>query len=116
MNFVEDTVRGFVAAVVADDKHLGEVFNIGSGQEIAIGDLVGMIVEATGSQADIESVAERTRPEKSEVDRLLADSAKARHCLGWEPQVTLRGGLERTIDWFRQDGRLERYREELYNV
>jgi len=45
---------------------------------------------------------ERLRPEKSEVMRLVSDNRKARQVLGWVPQVGLREGLGRTIDWIRE--------------
>jgi dTDP-glucose 4,6-dehydratase len=57
--------------------------------------------------------AERLRPEKSEVFRLISDNRLAREKLGWSPQVNLDDGLKITIDWIRahldlyQPGRYE---------
>jgi dTDP-glucose 4,6-dehydratase len=62
----------------------------------------------------IERDAQRIRPEKSEVDRLLADNSRARNLLAWEPVVSLEEGLERTIEWLRQN--LGRYRPDAYVV
>jgi NAD dependent epimerase/dehydratase len=96
--YVEDTARGFLA-VAACDRAVGEVVNIGSGKEISIGDLVELLVEVTGADVEIITEEARLRPEGSEVERLLADSTRAREWTGWSPQVALREGLKRTSEW-----------------
>jgi len=116
LNFVEDTARGFIAAAEADEGALGEVFNIGSGQEIAIGSLTALIVELVGRQVRVVTTSERMRPEKSEVERLLCDNTRARERLGWRPQVTLREGLQLTIAWFSRSGQIGMYRHDRYQV
>jgi nucleoside-diphosphate-sugar epimerase len=50
----------------------------------------------------IEIDAARLRPEKSEVQRLLSDNARAKEIMGWEPQVSFEEGLGRTIEWVRE--------------
>jgi nucleoside-diphosphate-sugar epimerase len=99
-NYVEDTVRGFLA-VAGCDRALGQVVNIGSGREISIGDLVQLLIDITGSSATIVTDEARLRPAGSEVERLLCDNARARDWAGWEPRVTLEEGLARTSDWIR---------------
>lgn len=100
-NYVDDTVAGFLA--VADcDRAVGEVVNIGSGREISIGDLVRILIEVTGSDAEIVTDPDRLRPAGSEVERLLCDADRAREWAGWEPQVSLEEGLRRTSDWIRE--------------
>ena len=116
LNFVEDTARGFIAAAEADESAHGEVFNIGSGCEIAMGDLAALIVELVGRRVRIVSAPERMRPEKSEVERLLCDNSRARDQLGWHPRVALRDGLQRTIDWFSESRCMENYRHDRYQV
>ena len=50
----------------------------------------------------------RVRPDNSEVERLLCDNTRAREWCGWEPQVSLEEGLQRTSDWVRDNlARLE---------
>jgi dTDP-glucose 4,6-dehydratase len=113
LNYVSNIVEGFMAAA-ASDQAVGETINLGSGREISIGDLAQMIVDITGAKVEIQSEAERTRPEKSEVDRLLADNSLARRLLGWEPKVNLEEGLRRTIDWMREHREL--YRSDVYAI
>ena len=84
--FVADTVEGF-CRIAACDGAVGEVINIGTSREIAIGDLAGLIFEMLGRQPEILSEEARNRPENSEVQRLLADSGKAEQILGWKPGI-----------------------------
>lgn len=113
-NYVANTVDGFLAAAAAPEDALGQTVNLGSGREVSIGDLAALIANLCGSEAQVEAVAKRQRPTKSEVDRLLADNGLAKQLLGWEPKVTLEEGLQRTIDWVRDN--LERYRPGVYRV
>jgi NAD dependent epimerase/dehydratase len=101
-NYVEDTVSGFLA-VAAAERAIGEVVNIGSGREISIGDLVRLLVEITGSEAEIVTDEARLRPAGSEVERLLCDNTRAREWTGWVPEVSLEEGLRRTSDWVRDN-------------
>jgi NAD dependent epimerase/dehydratase len=101
-NFVADTVAGFLAVAEADDV-IGQVINIGSGAEIAIGDLVKTILDVTGKSAEIISDEQRMRPEKSEVDRLLCDNSKAKEKTGWQPAFSLEDGLEITSRWVKEN-------------
>lgn len=105
--YVDDTVSGFLRAAESEINP-GEVFNLGTGEEIAIGELAHMILKMTGSQAAIETKTLRLRPRKSEVMRLVSDNTRAREVLGWAPRVSLEDGLQLTIDWIREN--LDRYR------
>ncbi|MDF3293912.1 SDR family NAD(P)-dependent oxidoreductase [Streptomyces silvisoli] len=100
--FSEDTARGFLA-VAQSDRTVGEVVNIGSGQEISIGALAELLIEVTGSPARVVRDEGRIRPSGSEVERLLCDATKAHDLTGWKPQVPLREGLLRTSEWLRQN-------------
>lgn len=113
--FVEDTCRGFMA-LAGLDAGLGEVFNIGSNREIAVGDLFALIAGIMGSDAKVMPDPDRFRPVTSEVLRLRCDNTKLRQACGFEPQVSLRDGLARTVEWFRDELNLRRYKENLYNV
>ena len=118
-SFVDDTVRGFIAAMSCDANN-GMVVNIGSGFEISIGDTVRTIAHLMGKDIDIECDAERLRPENSEVERLFASYAKAEQQMGWTPQFGglegFKRGLAKTIEWFSDPRHLARYRTEIYNL
>ncbi len=113
LNFVSNTVNGFLAAASAPAA-LGRAVNLGSGREISIGDLARLICRLTGRPEDIQTQSERLRPPGSEVERLLADNSLAARLLDWRPALSLEQGLEQTIEWLRHN--LERYRPGVYVI
>jgi NAD dependent epimerase/dehydratase len=114
-NFVEDTCRGFLA-IAQSDSTIGQTINIGSNFEISIGDTLNIIKELMGSDVEFITDEQRIRPEKSEVFRLWCDNSKIEKMTGFKPQVSIRDGLQKTIDWITQPGNLKAYKAELYNV
>ena len=118
-NFVDDTVRGFIA-VTESDRAVGEVMNVGSGYEISIGKLVQRIAEVMNAKIEIISDSKRIRPKKSEVERLCCDASKIMRISGWKPEVSGLAGLDRgllkTIEWFTQKQNLGRYKADIYNL
>jgi dTDP-glucose 4,6-dehydratase len=118
-NYVEDTVRGFIAAA-ATDASVGEVINIGSNFEISVGDSVKLIAELMGADVEIVTDEQRLRPANSEVERLWASNEKAKRLLGWEPgyggHEGFRRGLKNTIDWFTDPENLQSYKTGIYNI
>jgi len=119
LSYVGDTVAGMIAALDSP-RTIGETINLGSGHEIAMGDLAQTIARLMGKKATIATDAERLRPSGSEVERLLADNAKARRLMNWGPAHGgadgLERGLEKTIAWFRDPANLARYRVGRYTV
>jgi NAD dependent epimerase/dehydratase len=113
--FVDDMCRGLLG-VASLDSGLGEVFNIGSDVEISIGELFRLIAEIMSSDAEVQIDPDRLRPAKSEVRRLRCDGQKLRDACGFQPEVSLREGLEKTVSWFGSSNNLRRYKESLYNV
>ena len=106
-NYVKDTARGFMA--IADcDAAIGQELNIATGVEHSIGDLANELIAQINPQAKIVCEAERLRPEKSEVNRLLGDATKLRALTGWAPQYTFAQGLAETIEFLR--GNLDQYK------
>jgi len=100
LTFVADTVGGFLRAAEAEGVE-GMEFNLGAGEDIAIGDLAGRILRAMGLDLPIESDEARMRPAASEVSRLCSDNRLARERLGWRPAMSLDDGLRATIAWWR---------------
>jgi NAD dependent epimerase/dehydratase len=113
--FVEDTCRGFMAAATMEGG-AGEVFHIGNNSEITIGDLFSTIADLMGSDARAVTREDRLRPSTSEVFRLWCENSKLKERAGFTPQVSLREGLARTIEWFRNEENLKRYKVGIYNV
>lgn len=105
--FVSDTADGFLSALRAPlELVLGQTINLGSGFDVRIEKLVELVGEILNRKLEINIDDERVRPDKSEVDRLLACNKKAEELLDWTPvfqgEDGLKRGLEETISWFEK--------------
>jgi dTDP-glucose 4,6-dehydratase len=91
-----DTVRGILD--LAQSDHPGPM-NIGSPYEISMLDLAKLIIELTGSRAEIRFVERLT--DDPGVRR--PDTTLARAELGWEPRIPIEEGLKATAEWFGRE-------------
>ena len=114
-NYVEDICRGFIV-IAENNQTIGETINIGSNYEISIKDTLNLIKELMNSDINFTQDIQRLRPEKSEVSRLWCDNSKIQKLTGYKPQVEIKEGLQRTIDWFIQPKNLNKYKTQIYNV
>ncbi len=94
--YVDDEIEGFWRFLHAD--HTGPM-NIGNPHEVTILRLAETIAKLAGSGSDVRYVE---RPVDDPEVR-CPDIGLARRVLGWEPQVSLEDGLQRTIDWARTE-------------
>ena len=95
-SYIEDTVKGTVLAMESDQA-AGEIFHIGSSQEISIEELikaVGQMMEYPG-----EYVEAPTYP--GSVSRRCPDISKAKRVLGYNPQIDWKVGLAHTVEWYK---------------
>jgi len=76
----------------------GEVINVATGGRISLNQLFLALKALTGASVEPLYAAERA----GDVRDSQADIGKARGLLGYEPQVTLEQGLEKTLAWFRK--------------
>ncbi len=95
--YVSDLVRGLIGLAHADEPY---PVNLGNPREMTVLEFAEHIRDAVCSDSEIVF---KTLPE-DDPQRRQPDITKARHLLGWEPEVDLEEGLRRTIAWFRQAG------------
>ncbi|MAF94170.1 MAG: NAD-dependent dehydratase [Rhodospirillaceae bacterium] len=114
-SYVEDTCRG-ILALAESDQTIGQTINIGSNFEISVGDALNIIKVLMDSDVKFVTDQQRIRPEKSEVFRLWCDNTKIEKLTGFKPQVDIREGLQKTINWFTSDVHLSKYKADIYNV
>jgi dTDP-glucose 4,6-dehydratase len=94
--YVDDEVRGFLALL---DSDLDGPCNIGNPDEFTVRELADLVIEITGSDSEIVH-------EELPVDdpaKRRPDITRARTELGWEPEIKLREGIERTVAWFKDE-------------
>jgi len=97
-NFVTDTAEGMVAVGLMNGFD-GQVINIGSGVEYSIKDVFDILSSIANINAEVVIDESRVRPEKSEVNRLLADNSLIISNSNWRPKVKFHEGLEKTYNW-----------------
>jgi nucleoside-diphosphate-sugar epimerase len=114
MTFVSDTVAGFLAAATGSDAALGQTIQLGTGEDVSVGEMVEAVGRLLGKQLNVETDPARIRPAASEVERLISDPARAAELLGWKPSVSLEDGLRATIAWIEENA--ARYRVGEYVV
>jgi UDP-glucose 4-epimerase len=101
--YVGDVVRAMVA-LIDEPRAIGQVFNIGSGSEISIGELADRVKAMTASSSTIVRVPYDQAYEAGfeDMPRRVPDISKLRALVGYEPTVDLDQILERVIEYFRQ--------------
>jgi UDP-glucose 4-epimerase len=101
--YVGDVVRGMVA-LINEPRAVGQVFNIGNGHEITIGDLAVKIKSMTGSLSEIVNIPYDQAYEAGfeDMPRRVPDISRIRSLVGYEPTVQLDEILRRVIEHFRQ--------------
>ena len=98
-NYVSNIVDAFILAVRVE-KAVGQIINVGAGEEIKIKDLILLIHKLTGSKSKLEIGKLKYRP--TEIWRMKTDNAKAKKILGWKPRYSFREGLGITVEWYRK--------------
>lgn len=94
--YIEDTVRGVIAAL---DKPLGyEIINLGCGSPISLIDFVEIIEEYAGQSINKVNVPTPL----SDPPITYCDNTKARELLGFAPSISVKDGLYKTWEWYRE--------------
>ena len=101
--YVGDVVRAMVA-LIDEPRAIGQVFNIGNGREITIGELAAKVKKMTGSSSEIVTIPYEKAYEAGfeDMPRRVPDIARIRALVGYEPTVELDETLTRVIEYFRQ--------------
>jgi UDP-glucose 4-epimerase len=96
--FIDDAVEATVLAATSD-RSLGEVFNVGTGLETRVNELVATLIRITGSQ---QVPVHKDRRDVDNIRRRVVNIEKTRRTLRWVPEITLEAGLQRTVEWQRE--------------
>ena len=114
-NYVKDTVKGFIE-IAKSENTIGEEINIATCSEISIEELALEIINQINPKAKIICDEERLRPDKSEVNRLLGCNKKIKKLTNWNPEYSFKEGIKETIEWFKNEEVLKKYKSDIYNI
>jgi len=92
--YVSDLVEGIYRLLMSD---INEPINIGNPHEMSIKDMAEMVLKVTGSNSEL--IFETLPVDDPKVRQ--PNISRAKKLLGWEPEVGLREGLEKTVEWFK---------------
>lgn len=91
--YVGDVVNANLLAMESD---VNDTFNVGTGSETSVNGIVEIIKELAGSKSEIAHIDYKA----AEQEHSSLDASKIKESLGWKPRVTLKDGLQKTIEWF----------------
>ncbi len=94
--YIDDIARGVIAALKPLDY---EIINLGGHEVITINNLVKLIEDIVGKKA----IVEYGPPDLADMRSNWADVTKAGELLGWEPQFSLRSGIETLVEWYNAE-------------
>lgn len=114
-NYVKDTCRGFIELSNCDQA-IGQEINICSNYEISMRDTFELVARLMLADVKFIEDAQRLRPKGSEVFRLWGDNTKLKSLTGFTPLYSIEEGLKETIEWFKNDKNLAKYKSGIYNV
>jgi len=100
---VRDVVRAYLALI--DSGRTGEVYNVGSGREIRMADVLRELLSLAGVTA--ETIVDKSRVRIGEQRRAVADVRRIRSDAGWTPSIPLSRTLADMLDEWTQRSRLE---------
>ncbi len=98
--YVDDAVDAFLLAAVSEEAN-GQVFNLGGDCALSLNELAELLTQVNGRG---EYTVRSFPPERKRIDigDYFADYSHIHSLLGWEPKVSLRTGLERTLAFYQE--------------
>jgi UDP-glucose 4-epimerase len=96
--YVKDCAEGLVS-IAECDSLVGDLVNIGYGEETSLIDLSQLVLEAVG-RTDLKPIFDKERP--GDIPRLKVDAGKLFRANGFKPQTTLAAGLKKTLEYYRK--------------
>lgn len=98
--YIDDVLNAYLKVINLPAAG-GAIFNVGSGRQYSLGEVVAVISEIIGT--GIKPVWGKAAAQRPEPLSWRADIGKAERELGWRPSLPLRAGLARTVSWFKKN-------------
>lgn len=101
--YVKDVadIAADVSLSMQDRKLQGDILNLGQGKETKINTLIKTICSTMNYEGEIEFKPER----KADVKRHFANINKAKAVLGYEPKTSLKQGIKKTVEWYKENNK-----------
>jgi UDP-glucuronate 4-epimerase len=96
--YIDDIIAGVRAAIDYDQSRY-EIINLGESRTIELRELISLLEKALDRQAEID----RQLPQPGDVPQTFADITKARRLLGYDPRTQIEEGIQKFVEWFRND-------------
>src|SRR5215216_524058 len=94
--YIDDIARGVILAM----KPVGyQIINLGGHEVITINNLIKLVEDIIGKKADVQYGP----PDPADMRSNWADVSKAGELLGWEPQFSMRAGIEKLVEWYNSE-------------
>lgn len=98
--YIEDVLDVFLK-IIKEPVSGGKTINVGSGVQYSIGEVVSMITKSIGN--GLEPTWGKVNSQRPEPDSWVADISKAKRDLKWFPSTSLEDGLNKTVQWFKEN-------------
>ncbi len=99
-NYVDDVVEAMLLAA-SSDKAVGRIYNLGGAEVVSLNQLASLMIEVNGGgKQELLPFAEELK--RIDIGDYYGDFRKIEAELGWRPTVSLREGLRRSLDYYRQ--------------
>lgn len=99
--YTEDVVTAYLKATEAKIKP-GEIFNIGTGKQYTIKEIVDIVMKRTSSKSTIKWRSKLKQKRQIEPRIWHADIKKTKRTLKWEPVYNIENGLKESVVWFKK--------------
>ena len=103
-HYIDDLIKAYELVMSNSERLIGHAVNFGTGVETTINELASRIVKVAAERLKRPNLEKELTPvhapeRPGAVKRFVADVSLAKKLLGWEPQISLREGLERYVAW-----------------
>ncbi len=95
---VEDIIRAY--SLLMEQGQDGEVYNVGSGVNFKMSEILNMLLELSESKVEIQRDPSLIRP--ADNPELLCDYSKLHKLTGWKPEISIQNTLKKTLDYWRE--------------
>ena len=106
--FVDDVLDAYKKVIDSNNIFNGEVFNVGSGEQHSVEEVLNRIFEVCGKKVKATYGEEKKRVYDSY--KWVADNTKTKNVLGWQPKCSFADGAAKSVEWFKKN--MEKYADD----